>query len=507
MLLFASVGLWAQSRVNGAVSGVILDPSGAAIPAAHITAINTQTGAAVVGQSNATGAFQFLSLQPGNYTISVGAKGFSTQKRNAVVYVGQTTPVNFKLAVGSASQTVTVTGEQVPVLQTQNANIATTLSTAQLSQIPVPGNDINSLLQLAPGAVMTSDLFPSFYGLPTNSNLLISNGMEDIDPAGNSTNGGASNLLLGLNEVKETTVSATSYGGEFGYLAGSNDTIVTKSGTNQFHGDAKFYWNQTGLNANNFFNNTTSPATPRSTDSAKQWAASLGGPIIKNKLFFFVDEEGIRLHLPTSQLVIIPSQQFEAATIENLTRLGLTSSIPFYCQKLTLTDAAGNSVTCPAGPSSATGLGQGIFNLYNTSLGASRATVGNGNPADPTGCNGFTGLGAGVPCALNYRSIASNYNPEAIETARVDWNASANNRVWVHFKFDDGTQASFTDPINPIFNSASHQPVEYLQTGWTWSPGDWVNEFHASLEHFHVVFSPPNLPATLAVFPTQLVFG
>ncbi|MGA7522650.1 MAG: carboxypeptidase regulatory-like domain-containing protein [Acidobacteriaceae bacterium] len=490
----------AQSTVTGAVAGVVEDTSGAVIPGAAVTVTNRETGDKLHTKTGASGAYQFTILQPAQYDVMATAPTFATVTQAAVVNVGQTTTVNFRLAVGSNVQTVSVT--TLPqTLQTTNANLSTTLEPEQLQQVPVPGNDVNAILQMAPGAVMTGDLFPSMYGMTTNSNLLISNGMEDIDPAGNSTNGGSSNLLLGLNEVQEVTISATAYTGQFGYLAGSNDTIVTKSGSNAFHGNAKYFWNGRVLNANDYFNNQSD--TSRPFVNANQWAASVGGPIVRDKLFFFADTEGVRILLPTSQLALIPSQQFEAATIENLTAKGLSSSIPFYCQGLTLTDASGHAVTCPGG---ASGIGNGIFNLYNTSLGASRAVPGNGS--DPLGCNGFTGLGAGVPCALNYRSTAGNFNPEWIITSRVDWNANASNHVFGHFKYDNGTQASYTDPINPIFNALSPQSVEEGQLSWTstLSPS-LVNEFDTSVEHFHITFEPPNFPASLAAFPTQMVLG
>ena len=503
LTLSLAAPLYGQSTVTGAITGIVEDSSEAAMSGATVTATNKATGETVRTTTNSSGSYQFTALQPSQYVVTAITANFGTSSQNIIVYVGQTTPVNFRLSVAGASQTVTVSEDIAPTLQTDNADMSTTLTSAQLQQVPVPGNDINALLQMAPGAVMTGDLFPAMYGQTTNSNLLISNGMEDIDPFGNSTNGGSSNLLLGLNEVQEVTVSATAYTGQFGYLAGSNDTIVTKSGTNGFHGNAKYFWNGRAMNANDYFNNASD--TPRPFVNVNQWASSLGGPVKREKLFFFVDTEGIRLVLPTSSLAIIPSQQFEAATIENLEKLGLTQSIPFYCQSLNLTDESGNTVTCPSG---ASGAGNGIFNLYNNSLGAARAVVGNGNSADPTGCNGFTGLGTGVPCALNYRSIAGNFNPEWILATRVDWNVNANNHVFGHFKIDDGLQASYTDPIATIFNSQSAQKLEEGQLSWTSILGpSIVNEFNMSAEHFHIVFSPPNLPATLATFPTQLQFG
>lgn len=500
-LLFFPGTLQSQSTVTGAVAGVVEDASGAVLPGAVVTVTNKATGDTLRTTASESGSYQFTVLQPSQYSVSATATNFATTTQIAAVDVGQTTTVNFRLTVGGSVQTVSVT-TLPPTLQTTSADIATTLETEQLQEVPVPGNDVNAILQMAPGAVMTGDLFPAMYGMTTNSNLLISNGMEDIDPYGNSTNGGSSNLLLGLNEVQEVTISATAYTGQFGYLAGSNDTIVTKSGSNAYHGNAKYFWNGRALNANDYFNNQSN--TPRPFVNANQWAASVGGPVMKDKLFFFANTEGVRILLPTSQLALIPSQQFEAATIENLIAKGLTGSIPFYCQGLTLTDAKGHSVTCPSG--GASGIGNGIFNLYNTSRGIGRAVPGNGS--DPLGCNGFTGLGAGVPCALNYRSTAGNFNPEWIITSRVDWNANASNHVFAHIKVDDGTQATYTDPISTTFNSLSPQLLQEGQLSWTSTLStSMVNEFDMSAEHFHILFSPPNLPATLAAFPTQMVFG
>lgn len=491
-----------QSTVTGAISGVVEDSSGAVLPGAVITATNKATGDSVHVSTNNSGSYQFTILQPSQYTVTASAPNFSTSTETTIVNVGQTTTINFHLGLGSNTQTIAVTAAPA-TLQTTSADMSTTLETTQLQEVPVPGNDVNALLQMAPGAVMTGDLFPAMYGMTTNSNLLISNGMEDIDPYGNSTNGGSSNLLLGLNEVQEVTISATSYTGQFGYLAGSNDTIITKSGSNAFHGNLKYFWNGRVLNANDYFNNQS--GAPRPFVNANQWAASIGGPIKHDKLFFFANTEGVRIVLPTSQLALIPSTQFEAATIENLIAKGLTSSIPFYCQGLTLTDAGGRTVTCPSGGGGSS-VGSGIFNLYNSSRGASVAVPGNGS--DPLGCNGFTGLGPGVPCALNYRSTASNFNPEWIVSSRIDWDANANNHIFAHIKVDDGTQATYTDPISSTFNSLSPQLLQEGQLSWTSVfSASTVNEFDMSAEHFHIRFSPPDLPATLAVFPTQLEFG
>ena len=154
--------------------------------------------------------------------------------------------------------------------------------------------------------------------------------MNENDPFLNLNNSGATNLFLGSNDVREATVVNNGYSGEYGELAGANVNYVTKSGSNSFHGNAEYFWNGRVLNANDWFNNNTTPATPRPFDNANQWAASIGGPIRKNKTFFFMDTEGLRLLIPTAQPVNVPSAAFEAATIANL------SANPTHCTRSSL---------------------------------------------------------------------------------------------------------------------------------------------------------------------------
>src|SRR2546426_7833793 len=123
-------------------------------------------------------------------------------------------------------------------------------------------------------------------------------------------------LLLGQNQVQETTVVSTGYSGQFGGAAGGNINYITKSGTNQLHGNAQYYWNGRIFNANDWFNNAA--RQPRPFSIANQWAGSLGGPIFRNKVFFFFDTEGLRLYIPQNFLVTIPTPEFEAATMANI---------------------------------------------------------------------------------------------------------------------------------------------------------------------------------------------
>jgi len=478
-----------QNLVSGDITGIVSDPSGAVLPNVQVTLKNNQNGQTQTTNTNAQGVYRFSLLTPGNYTISAAPQGFQTTQRNANVTVGQAVTANLQAAVSSASQTVEVTAEG-GVVQTQNANISTNYTPEQIATTPNPGNDLSYIVQTAPGAVMNTQGGygnDSTFGLPGTSNLFTVNGMNENDPFLNLNNSGATNLLLGQNDVQEATVVNNGYSGQYGQLAGANVNYVTKSGTNAFHGNASYFWNGSVMNANNWFNNNS--GTPRPFVNANQWGASFGGPIIKNKTFFFVDTEGLRVVLPTSTPVNIPSPQFQAATLANLATVS-PGSVPFYNQ---------------------------IFSLYNNAPGATRAGVGtltpgvdNSGAATGIGCGTFSSplLSPGTPCALQFRSTAGNFNREWLLTGRVDQNLGSNDRAFIHFRTDHGVQASYTDPLTSVFNATSNQPQYEGQLNETHTFGSTsVNQFILSGSWYSAVFQPASLSAATALAPFQISFN
>jgi Carboxypeptidase regulatory-like domain len=474
-LLTASGVAWAQSTTTGAAAGRVTDPSGAVIARATVTLKNQGNGATRTASTAGNGAYLFPLLDPGAYTVSATAPGFQTTTQPVTVAVGRTEAADIELQVGQARQTVTVTSD-APLVETTSGNIATTISQLQISQIPNPGNDLTFVAQTAPGAVANTGAGYgnfSLYGLPAISNIFTVNGMNDMDPLFDTNNSGATNLMLGLNDIEEATVVTNGYSGEYGGLAGANINYVTRSGTNAWHGNANYYWSGSALDANDFFNNASD--TPRPFANANQWSASLGGPIIKDKVFFFVDQEGMRLVLPTSTQARIPSLEFENATLANLHNLGLDASLPFY---------------------------QKMFDLYNHAPGASRA-----QPLLDCGSQGITDLPASDTCVNAFRSTASQPTDQWILTSRVDFNVSSRDQVFVHGEIDRGNQATYTDPISPVFNIVSNQPEEQGQVGWTHVLGsNKVNSLRAALQYYSSVFGPPNLNQALAAFPTTTYF-
>lgn len=475
ILFSPGMGL-AQSTTTGAINGRVVDPSRAVIPGATVTLKDTATGAERTTVTGANGTFHFAFLEPGNYTVSATATGFRTTTQPISVSVGQTKTADIELQVGQARQTVTVTTE-VPLIQTNNGNVSSTVNELQIAQIPNPGNDLTFIAQMSPGTVANTGAGygnVSLYGLPATSNTFTVNGMDNMDPLFDVNNSGATNLLLGQNDVKEATVVTNGYSGEYGGLAGASVNYVTKSGSNAFHGNANYYWNGRALNANSFFNNASN--TPRPFVNANQWSASLGGPVIKDKIFFFVDQEGIKLVIPTSSQVLLPSNTFETGTIANLNSLGLSQSVPFY---------------------------QNMFNLYNGAPGADRAT-----PFETCGDAGVSGLPSSATCVNQFRSTVGQKTDQWMIASRLDFNIGSRDRVFVHGRVDRGHQASFSDPINSMFNLVSNQPGQQGQVGWTHLLGsNKVNSFHATLQYGSAIFSAPDLAKALQAFPTTMFMG
>ena len=461
-----------QSLTSGGVTGTITDPSGAAVPNVSVTLKNNDTGATQTTATNNTGAYRFALLNPGNYAISTNAQGFQAAKQNVTVAIGQSSNVDLKLQVASAATTVEVTA-QGSVIQTDNGNVSTSVSPEVISNMPNPGNDLTYYVQTAPGATMNTQAGygnSSTYGISATSNLFTVDGMNENDPFLNLSNSGASNLLLGSNDVQTATVVNNGYSGEYGTFAGANVNFVTKSGTNKFHGNAEYFWNGRILNANDWFLNNK--GRPRSFDNANQWAAALGGPIVKDKTFFFVNTEGLRLLIPTSQPVNVPSPQFESATLATIP----ASEAPFYNQ---------------------------IFSIYNNAPGASTAT----NSLAAGGCDGSVTLAGGAPCALTFQSNIHNLTTEWLLTGRVDQNIGNNDRAFIHLRTDHGFQPSITDVFNPILNAQSKQPQYEGQIQENHQFGaSAVNQLILAGSWYSAVFAPADLSKALALMPYDLNF-
>jgi len=478
-VLFASVlTASAQTITSGDVAGTVTDPSGSVLVDAKLVLTKADTGVTQGAKTSQQGSFRFAFLPPGAYSLTVEAAGFQPVKRSFEIQVGQTARVDVELAVGS-STTIVEVSESVATVQTENGDIATTYSATQIAELPNPGNDTTAIAYTSPGTLInTGGGYGNFstFGLPGTANLFTTNGQNNMDPYFNLNNSGATNLSLGKNEVAEASVINNAYSGQYGQLAGSQVNVVTQSGSNQFHGNAAWLWAGSRFAANDFFANSAGNPLTRYNDN--QWADSIGGPIWKNKTFFFFNNEGIRVLLPAaSTLVKIPSPQFEQATIANLNATGQSQAVTFY---------------------------QKAFDLFNSAPGAKNASAIPGG-----GCSAgnvtFTLLGSGVPCALQFRQSGTNFTHERIWSLRVDQKIGSKDQLFGRYYDDNGLQATGTDPINTAFNAYSPQPAYQgqLSETHTFSPTA-VNQFLFSGFYYSAIFGQTDYSAAKAVFPVQL---
>ena len=489
---------FAQGETTSAIVGEVTDTTGAVVPGASVTITNRETGLTRTAPTDDAGRFNFPQLKPGTYSVKVEAQGFQPkQNDNVMSGLGQKQTVNFTLTVAQSNQSVEVSSE-APLINPANANTTTTLSSKALEDLPNPGGDLTYPLQFAAGALINTagsgnDFVGGtngygnveFNGLPALSNGYIVDGLETNDPLTNLNSGLATNLVLGLNSISEVTVNTLSYSVDQGRYGASQVNYVTKSGTNKFHGNLYELWSGSVLSAEDYFLNDT-PGIHKPRSNVNHFGGSLGGPIVHNKLFFFFDSEWVRIALPIFTTATLPSAAFQQYVLQQLP-LGGTDSVtglkyapapqqvPFY---------------------------QKMFSLYGNTTGTPLAVlgcpfdVGGANPALPNYGNG---------CA-NRRGVShSSDDSEQVQTARIDYNINANNTAWFRFQADTGLQAAYTDPINPLFNAVSSQPLYSFAAGYTHVfSSSVVNYFNPAFSWYESLFAPSNFQETLAAFPIVL---
>ena len=328
----------AQGETTSAIIGQVSDASGGAVPGATVTVTNNETGLKRSASTDESGRFNFPQLKPGPYIVRVEAQGFDPEQNDAVSSgLGQKQTVDFTLKVAQSKQTVEVNSETL-VLNPGNANTSTTLNALALEDLPNPGGDLTYPLQFATGALVNTagsgnDFVGGtngygnveFNGLPALSNGYIVDGLETNDPLTNLNSGLSTNLVLGLNSISEVTVNTLSYAVDQGRYGASQVNYVTKSGTNQFHGNLYELWNGSRFNAADYFTNAT-PGSHKPRSTVNHFGGSVGGPIIRNKLFFFFDSEWVRIALPIVTATTVPTPAFQNYVLQQLP-LGGTDSV------------------------------------------------------------------------------------------------------------------------------------------------------------------------------------
>ncbi len=474
-----------QGETTSAIVGQVRDTTNAVVPGATVTLANPETGLRRSAKTDEAGRFNFPQLKPGTYSVKVEAQGFEPrQNDNVVSGLGQKQTVDFTLKVARSNEAVEVSS-QAPLINPEDANTSTTLNATALENLPNPGGDLTYPLQFAPGALINTagsgnDFVGGtngygnveFNGLPALSNGYIVDGLETNDPLTNLNSGLSTNLVLGLNSISDVTVNTLSYSVDQGRYGASQVNYVTKSGTNQFHGNLYALWNGSLLNAADYFTNAT-PGNHKPGSTVNHFGGSVGGPIAHDKLFFFFDSEWVRIALPIVTPTIVPSPLFRQYVLQQL--------------------SGGQTTGCGSNPNENCLFYQQMFNLYGNA---------SGTPATILGCP----LGAAGDGCANRQSVShSSDDHEQVQTVRFDYNINQKDTTWFRFQADTGVQAAFTDPINSLFDAVSPQPLYSFAAGHTHVfSQNLVNYFNPAFSWYESLFGPSNFQKTLAAFPIVL---
>jgi hypothetical protein len=296
----------AQSSTTGALNGTVTDPSGAVVPGATVTLTNNATGQSQGTTTGSNGGYTFPLLTPGSYSVRIEASGFKAYVASSVtVNVTETPFLGTKLEIGQSTQVVTITGE-APVLQTQDATVGTLVDSQTITAIPLTTRNFTQVVTLSPGVETAvnnaANMGKGNQDMYVNGNAIGSNtyqidGLVANNWASALTIDSTNNVAAGLavpnpDAVAEFKVQTGQYDATYGRNPGANVNLVTKSGSNEFHGDVYEFIRNDIFNANDPFHEAA--GQPRPTMKQNQFGATFGGPIIKDKLFFFGSYQGTR---------------------------------------------------------------------------------------------------------------------------------------------------------------------------------------------------------------------
>jgi len=475
---------------QGAINGVVKDPSGALVPGAQVTLTNTDTNFVLQGKSDAKGEYSFSPIKIGKYTVSATAPGFEiTTQENVVVNIQDRLNIDITLKPGGAKETVTVTGAP-PMLQTESATVGQTMDTDTINATPLNGRNWVYIAQLTSGVTPglaaggargggTGDF--SANGQRTTQNNFILDGVDNNVNVDDFQNGASYNVRPPPDALAEFKLDTSDYSAEFGHSAGAVLTASIKSGTNQFHGDMWEYVRNTRFDAADWDGAPSASGTGISVPAyhENQFGATLGGPIWKNKLFYFGDAEANRiafadpdpgLTVPTASM---RNGDFSEMFLKSIN--GAKTPIGIFAPN------SGGQIALSApgvipnpDPTCATYQQTCAWNPATPGVGVGAATTNANSPGEPgTGgmldtvageiLNDYPKPNAGGWNSSNYGTPGSgnlygNYNVNTTVhddtwqwDQRLDWNISAKDQSYVRYSYTH-EQVGFAPPLGPILD-------------------------------------------------------
>jgi len=306
-----------RAQISASIKGIVTDSSGAPVPSATVKTKNLETGAIRSGITDDLGRYLVLALPVGEYQVRVAKPGFQDAIRSGIhLVVGQEANVDLRLQVGAVNSEIMVTGD-APVVSTTTSDISGLVGEQAVKELPLNGRSYDLLLPLNPGIVNFTSQKTGGTGISNSTtannfavsgnrpqqNIFLLNGVEYTGAAENNMQpGGSSGMLLGVDAVREFNVQRDSYSAELGKRPGGQVIIVTRSGSNQWHGAAFEFLRNNALDAPNFFDQGSAPSFQRN-----QFGSSIGGPLRSDKSFLFANYEGFRQHLHQTSVAFVPS--------------------------------------------------------------------------------------------------------------------------------------------------------------------------------------------------------
>jgi hypothetical protein len=453
LILVLIAGMAMAQTGTSSVRGAVSDPSGSVIANATVTLISRATGAERTQTTNQAGNYAFELVSPGEYRVEAQADGFQKAIVEAVhALIGKSVDVDVKLVVGAANQEITVSAESAQVqVNTTDASLGNNFVSEQISSLPLEAKDIRSLLTLQPGVTGSPQASGYVAGARSDQSNLTLDGV-DINEAQSSALDSPV-VRLNTEAIQEFRVTTMGLGANEGRSSAAQVNLVTKSGTNSLHGSLFWFHRNTIFTANDFFNNRSN--VPRPKLLRNTFGPAVGGPIIKNKLFFFVSYEGRRDASQSSVARVVPLASLGKGQLRVLTCPTTNPNCGSAATVTTLTTADLTSIFPSVGinPAAVTALGAAAARY-----GANDFTVGDSQANQLLNSAGFR-FNSSTPVRLNST------------VARLDWNISTRQTLFLRSNVQDDHQALdaayFPDTTSP---QQWNHPIAFV-AGHTWTMG------------------------------------
>jgi len=490
LVLLAAVSLSAQT-FRGTILGTVTDPSGAVVAGAKVAVKNLGTGLDRTTETSADGSYALSELPIGTYTVTITLTGFQTAVTTGVaVEVATERRVDAALKTGAVATKVEVAGDLLPQVETTSNDLGGVLTQSEVKDLPINGRDYTKLIFLNPGVAGSPDQIsdsPGSYGEfsmngargRSNNYLLDGTDMNDgyrNDPAINQAGVfGTPSAILPIDAIADMNV-LSNFEPEYGRNGGAIVNIVTKSGTNDIHGDFFEYFRNSALDARNYFNSAASPKAPFHNN---QFGGSIGGPIVKDKTFFYLDYEGQRENVGVVSLACVPTQAQIAAATTNVTTAG--------------------------GAVSPVGAALVNFWPHNPTNYISGVT------SNDSGCFNASGN-----FASDYTAIAPSFNNLSSLIAKIDHSFNPNNNLSGRYFFGDSTQ-QFPLALNatggelPGYDTVTPTRVQLVSLSYVKVfSGNKVNELRYGWNRFAEGFFPQDQnfnPSSIGLCNVPITFG